>query len=247
METVNHLLQVGNGLQSAVVGDSEIMGQLKQAWQQSIQLNAQGSLLERAMQAAFRSHKRVVNDTNFHKGARNKTYRALPLATEQFNNKRFQTKRLIINMPASANIDSALLQKLNIDLNKLKSLMATLSALKANKRLAVVQVEKQIQEEIRDFSIWLKRQAIRDLLMTCKKQGQHISRYSTLNFNVIQKLNAKEFERLVNRISDKLVKETPMAVLGAKPDEISAKNLNRIIELVTNQQNQYEEDWSFSC
>lgn len=195
MKTMTHLLEVGNGLQSVIIGDLEIMGQLKKAWQQSIQLNAQGSLLERAIQAAFRTHKRAVNDNRY----------------------------------------------------KLTTIDATATKNPLYKLASVKLVERIIKEEVFVFSVWLKRQAVRELLIKCTKPNQHLSRYSPLNIKSLQKLNTKEFERLVNRISDKLVKETPMAVFRKKPDEISAQNLTSIVDLVTTQQNQYEENRSISC
>ncbi|MBE9488765.1 MAG: hypothetical protein IMY67_00605, partial [Bacteroidetes bacterium] len=67
-DTVKHLLEVSAGLESSVLGDAEIIHQIKKAHQFAIAHHQQGSLLERAMQAVFKSHKRISNETHFRDG-----------------------------------------------------------------------------------------------------------------------------------------------------------------------------------
>ena len=64
-DTVRHLLSVAAGLKSSVLGDAEIIHQIKKAYHQSLEQNLQGSLLERCIQTLFRSHKRISNETGF--------------------------------------------------------------------------------------------------------------------------------------------------------------------------------------
>lgn len=75
--TVKHLLRVAAGLESSVLGDAEILHQVKKAYHLALERGLQGSLLERAVQTVFRSHKRISNETVFRDGTTSTAYRAL--------------------------------------------------------------------------------------------------------------------------------------------------------------------------
>ena len=77
--TVKHLLRVAAGLESSVLGDAEILHQVKKAYHFSLERGLQGSLLERAVQTVFRSHKRISNETQFRDGTTSTAYKALKL------------------------------------------------------------------------------------------------------------------------------------------------------------------------
>jgi glutamyl-tRNA reductase len=81
-DTVKHLLEVASGLESSVLGDAEIIHQIKKAHQFSLKQGLQGSLLERAMQAVFRCHKRISNETNFRDGTTSLAYKTLKLVSD---------------------------------------------------------------------------------------------------------------------------------------------------------------------
>ncbi|SDK00436.1 glutamyl-tRNA reductase [Catalinimonas alkaloidigena] len=95
-DTVLHLLQVGNGLRSAVVGDDQILAQIKEAYQDACAQQRQGSLLERAIQALHRCYKRVSNETAFRQGSRSTAYRALQLIEQEFGKGQLPHKQLLI-------------------------------------------------------------------------------------------------------------------------------------------------------
>ena len=95
-ETAQHLLEVANGLASAVVGDGQILAQIKEAYHFSLSRSLQGSLLERAVQAVFRSHKRISNETSFRNGSKSTSYRALKLIEQQITREQLSDKNLLI-------------------------------------------------------------------------------------------------------------------------------------------------------
>ena len=84
-DTVRHLLKVTSGLASSVLGDAEIVHQIKKAYQFSIAHKMQGSLLERAMQTVFKSHKRISNETHFRDGTTSVAYKSLKVISDTFN------------------------------------------------------------------------------------------------------------------------------------------------------------------
>ena len=93
--TVKHLLEVSSGLESSVLGDSEILHQIKKSYQFSMTYKLQGSLLERALQSVFKSHKRIQNETNFRDGTTSVAYKALKVIQNNFKKKPLSTKKIL--------------------------------------------------------------------------------------------------------------------------------------------------------
>ncbi len=93
--TVKHLLEVSSGLESSVLGDSEIIHQIKKSYQFSMTHKLQGSLLERAIQSVFKSHKRISNETNFRDGTTSVAYKSLKVIQNNFKNASSKTKKIL--------------------------------------------------------------------------------------------------------------------------------------------------------
>lgn len=79
-EAVQHLFRVSLGLESQVVGDMQIINQVKRAYQQSADLHLAGPFLHRLMHTIFYANKRVVQETSFRDGAASVSYAAVELA-----------------------------------------------------------------------------------------------------------------------------------------------------------------------
>ena len=94
-ETVQHLLNVSSGLASTVLGDAEIIHQIKKAYQFSIAHQLQGSLLERAMQAVFKNHKRISNETHFRDGTTSTAYKSLKVIEDTYTKASSKTKKIL--------------------------------------------------------------------------------------------------------------------------------------------------------
>ena len=95
-DTVLHLLKVSAGLESSVMGDAEIIHQIRKAYHYSLQTGMQGSLLERCMQTLFKTHKRVSNETGFRDGTTSTAYKALKLIGETFGSEAAEKKILFV-------------------------------------------------------------------------------------------------------------------------------------------------------
>jgi glutamyl-tRNA reductase len=63
-DAVSHLLRVGCGLDSMVVGDVQILGQVKEAYQIARQAGTSGPLLDRLFQTALHAGKRARTETS---------------------------------------------------------------------------------------------------------------------------------------------------------------------------------------
>jgi glutamyl-tRNA reductase len=79
---VRHLFEVAIGLDAQVIGDLQISGQVKNAYQWSADENMAGPFLHRLMHTIFFANKRVVQETSFRDGAASISYAAKELADD---------------------------------------------------------------------------------------------------------------------------------------------------------------------
>lgn len=68
-EAVSHMFRVGTGLDSQILGDFEIISQIKSAFVQSKSLNLANAFLERLVNAVIQASKRIKNETEISSGA----------------------------------------------------------------------------------------------------------------------------------------------------------------------------------
>lgn len=87
-ETVRHLFRVTSGLESMVVGETEIFGQVKKAYQAAAQLGVTGKYLNRLFQKSFQVGKDVRANTGITKGSVSVGSVAVDLAVQIFGNLR---------------------------------------------------------------------------------------------------------------------------------------------------------------
>ena len=81
-EAVERLFNVSLGLESQVVGDLQIINQVKNAYQWSADEDMAGPFLHRLMHTIFFSNKRVVQETPFRDGAASVSYATKELVEE---------------------------------------------------------------------------------------------------------------------------------------------------------------------
>ncbi|GAB3527979.1 glutamyl-tRNA reductase [Pontibacter brevis] len=81
-EAVKHMFQVALGLESQVVGDMQIMNQVKYAYQWACDAGTAGPFLHRLMHTIFYSSKRVANETCFRNGAASVSYATVELVED---------------------------------------------------------------------------------------------------------------------------------------------------------------------
>jgi len=79
---VQHLFEVALGLDAQVIGDLQISGQVKKAYQWTADENMAGPFLHRLLHTIFFANKRVVQETAFRDGAASIAYAAKELAED---------------------------------------------------------------------------------------------------------------------------------------------------------------------
>lgn len=81
-DSIRHLFEVAIGLDAQVIGDLQISGQVKNAYQWSADENVAGPFLHRLMHTIFFTNKRIVQETAFRDGAASISYAAKELAED---------------------------------------------------------------------------------------------------------------------------------------------------------------------
>jgi glutamyl-tRNA reductase len=92
---LRHLFRVASSLDSLIMGEPQILGQVKDAYRQAVDYQTTGVILNKAMHYAFRSAKRVRTETGISNHAVSVSYAAVELAKKIFSSLQGKTVLLI--------------------------------------------------------------------------------------------------------------------------------------------------------
>ncbi|MCH8289818.1 glutamyl-tRNA reductase [Candidatus Poribacteria bacterium] len=84
LDAIRHLFRVSTSLDSMVVGEPQILGQVKEAYDRALSAEASGTVLNRLFAKAISVGKRIRTDTNIASGAVSISYAAVELAKKIF-------------------------------------------------------------------------------------------------------------------------------------------------------------------
>ncbi len=93
-EAMRHLFRVASSLDSMIVGEPQILGQLKQAYSQAREQGTIGTFLDAVLTRAFNVAKRIRTETEIGQNAVSVSYAAVELAREIFGS--LQKKRVLV-------------------------------------------------------------------------------------------------------------------------------------------------------
>lgn len=91
---IQHLFNIGTGLESQILGDYEIVGQLKQAYQMAQKYGTINTYLERLMNSVLQASKEVKNSTKLSSGTTSVAYAATQYIIE--NVESYNSKRILV-------------------------------------------------------------------------------------------------------------------------------------------------------
>ena len=94
-QSVQHLFRVAGGLDSLVLGESQIVGQLKESWQMAHEAGGLGKVLDRLFQHAFATGKRIRNRTRIGEHPVSVAYTTVMLAKQIFGDLKSKTVILV--------------------------------------------------------------------------------------------------------------------------------------------------------
>jgi glutamyl-tRNA reductase len=92
---VRHLFRVAGGLESLVLGESQIVGQLKESWQLAREAGGVGKVMDRLFQHAFATAKRVRSKTGIGEHPVSVAYTTVMLAKQIFGDLESKTVILV--------------------------------------------------------------------------------------------------------------------------------------------------------
>ncbi len=93
-EAARHLIRVASGLDSLVIGETQILGQLKEAWQQAHDSGSLGKVLDRLFQHTFNAAKTIRTQSGISDHTVSVAYTAVVLARHIFGD--LQTKTVVL-------------------------------------------------------------------------------------------------------------------------------------------------------
>ncbi|MEX2403872.1 MAG: glutamyl-tRNA reductase [Balneolales bacterium] len=82
-DAVRQFFRVSVGLDAQILGDLQIIKQVKEAYELAVEMNMVDSLLNRLMQFVFRAHKRSRSETDLASGAATTAYAAVKFARQR--------------------------------------------------------------------------------------------------------------------------------------------------------------------
>jgi len=93
-DAVRHLFNIGTGLESQILGDYEIVGQLKEAFKLAKRMNTTNAYLERLMNLILQASKEVKNATKLSSGTTSVAYAAVQYIIESYED--YSEKRILV-------------------------------------------------------------------------------------------------------------------------------------------------------
>lgn len=85
-EAISHMFRVGTGLDSQILGDFEIISQLKVAFVQSREAGVANAFFERLINAVIQASKRIKNETQISSGATSVSFASVQFILKNFEN-----------------------------------------------------------------------------------------------------------------------------------------------------------------
>ena len=91
---VKHIFAVSGGVDSLIIGDSQILGQLKESFEIADDMNFTDAILRRVFDAAIKVGKRAIRETDIGEGAVSVSYAAVQVVEKIFSN--ISTKNALV-------------------------------------------------------------------------------------------------------------------------------------------------------
>ena len=93
-EAINHLFRIGTGLESQILGDYEIVGQLRQSFKLAKKIKTTNGYLERLVNSVLQASKRVKNETKLSSGTTSVSYAAVQYIIDNVPN--YNAKNILV-------------------------------------------------------------------------------------------------------------------------------------------------------
>jgi len=163
VEGVEHLFKVASGLDSMVLGETEILGQLKAAYQVALEQKCTGGKLNKSFQKAFNAAKQIRTETNIQRGSVSVASVAVELAGKIFDTLNDRTVMVIGAGDTSEKTARALLSR------GAKSVMVSNRSLQRAEALA-----RELGGRAVDFGNWEKEFSEIDIIISSTSAPHYV-------------------------------------------------------------------------
>lgn len=167
-----HLFHVTASVDSMVVGDSQIMHQIKESYQLASENGSTGKVLNQLVQKALHTSKRVKSETTLFEGAFSISYAAIELATKIFGELK-EKKVLVIGAGETAELTLNGLIKKNVD----KIYITNRTAENAYKLIESLNKNSKINGEVIPFDTFKEKLNQIDIIISSTGSANYIINY----------------------------------------------------------------------
>jgi glutamyl-tRNA reductase len=203
-EAIQHLFRVASSLDSMVVGEPQILGQIKQAYKVAVKASASGVLLNRLMHKTFSVAKRVRKETGIGDNAVSISYAATELANKIFSD---LSEKSVMLLGAGEMAELAVEHLIS---NRVKNIIVTNRTFKNAVNLAgkfkgqAVKFEER-EDALKDVDIIISSTGATEYVLTREqvKRAMKKRRHSTLFF--IDIAVPRDIDPKINDISNAYV------------------------------------------
>ena len=168
---VEHLFEVAAGIDSLIVGDSQILGQVKEAFQFSNEHNFTGTVFNKLQLATLKMGKRVIAETEIGKGAVSVSFAAIKMIEKYFYSLR-DKKILIIGAGETAELAAV-----HIAEKQPKRLFVTNRTEERGKALA-----RKLNGEFLDFGDFKNKLHEFDVILSATSAPEFVLTYDEIKF-----------------------------------------------------------------
>lgn len=155
------LLHVATSIDSKIIGDTQILGQLRDAYALAKEHDATGKILNQLFQHGFKIGKQTKTETNLHKGAISTSLAAVELAVEHHKNLKDKTV-LIIGAGETAKLVAECLMQRHIE----KLLITNRTKKHADEMLEHLRENHEFEGETIDFKEFRNRLDEADIIIS---------------------------------------------------------------------------------
>jgi len=164
-EAIKHLFKVISGIDSLLIGDNQIYHQVKESFQTAEEMQFSGFLMKRIFDAAIKTGKRAISETEISEGAVTVSYAAVQLIEKIFSNLS-KKSALVIGTGESGELAAKHL----IDKGIGKLVLTNRTHEKAEKIARSLSVDvipfNGFKENLHEFDIILSATSAEDLILT---------------------------------------------------------------------------------